>query len=301
PIEKISIFKDLSYFKRLKFRTLKPGSSVSPLAVLATASDEPDYGHDIGLFEDVDTDYGKTYGFGNLPFGDNRFEFNTQAAFHMGFYHESGIVYKAAPFVKRTFSEYRIYQYKTLARYAFQTGHPYWGYRFAGWGLHHVQDLTQPFHSTLTPGIGTPRLLFTNIMSILGVEFLKSAIVKRMADRHNAVEKFHFEWMDYLSRNHNENHPMILGFGDLTRDAKYGPYDEKYTIHVLSQESNDYSGEFDSAIGDFPEIIEFMDTSMRYEKSKESKDRAHVERTLIHSMSNFGAHSRNYLRAILKK
>ena len=57
----------------------------------------------------------------------------------MGFYHEAGIVYAAGGFIKRTLPEYRMNQFLSLARFAFKTGHPYWGYRFTGWGLHFVK------------------------------------------------------------------------------------------------------------------------------------------------------------------
>lgn len=43
----------------MTYRALKPKANVSPLAVLATAADEPDYGHDIGLYEDNEVEAGK--------------------------------------------------------------------------------------------------------------------------------------------------------------------------------------------------------------------------------------------------
>ncbi|MCE9499629.1 MAG: phospholipase, partial [Leptospira sp.] len=79
PPKDITVFKDISFISRLNFRTLKLNSQVSPVAVLATASDEPDYGHDIGLFTDNGTEYGKVYSFGEQPFGDKRFEYGSQA------------------------------------------------------------------------------------------------------------------------------------------------------------------------------------------------------------------------------
>ncbi|MBK9500535.1 MAG: phospholipase [Leptospiraceae bacterium] len=202
PIEKISVYKDISFFNRMTYRALKPKANVSPLAVLATAADEPDYGHDIGLYEDneveagkgVITEQGKIYGFGQQPFGDKRFEYGSQAPFHMGFYHEAGIVYAAGGFIKRTLPEYRMNQYLSLARFAFKTGHPYWGYRFTGWGLHFVQDLTQPYHTTLIPGVGAPRMLLINIISKFGLDGAKNGMIKRVADRHTAIEHYQFEW-----------------------------------------------------------------------------------------------------------
>ena len=91
------------------FLQLRAGDAVAPLDVIATATDEPDYGMDIGLWEDNGTAYGKAYGFGKQPFGNPALEFASQAPFHMGFFHEHPIVYKAAGFLQRTYPEYRIH------------------------------------------------------------------------------------------------------------------------------------------------------------------------------------------------
>ena len=66
---------------------LEAGARVSPAQVVASASDEPDFGIDIGLFEDNDTTFGVRYGFGVQPFGNPNLPYSSQAPFHMGFYH----------------------------------------------------------------------------------------------------------------------------------------------------------------------------------------------------------------------
>ncbi|MBI3544398.1 MAG: hypothetical protein HY075_14090, partial [Deltaproteobacteria bacterium] len=48
--------------------------------------------------------------------------------------------------------------YAELAVGAFQAGRPYWGYRFLAWSLHYAQDATQPWHTTLVPGLSFLRL-----------------------------------------------------------------------------------------------------------------------------------------------
>ena len=84
-------------------------ASNAPLAVVATAADEPDYGLDINLWEDSPSDWGKVYGFGNLPFGNPALNYSTQAPFHMGFFHEAKVIYLAAPFIKKTFPLLRVH------------------------------------------------------------------------------------------------------------------------------------------------------------------------------------------------
>jgi len=48
---------------------------------------------------------------------------------------------------------YRAGLYAQLAVGALSTGHPYWGFRFLAWSLHYIQDLSQPWHTILLPGL----------------------------------------------------------------------------------------------------------------------------------------------------
>ena len=152
-----------------RFVGLKAGDQVTPLSVIASASNEPDYGMDINLWADSPSDWGKVYGFGALPFGNPALYFSTQAPFHMGFYHEDRIIYMAAPFIKKTFPLLRAHQYSSLAALAFRTGHAYWGWRFTGLALHYVQDLTQPYHASLAPGNSSLKLIGINLLALAGL------------------------------------------------------------------------------------------------------------------------------------
>lgn len=172
------------------FVALRDGEAVSPLAVVASASDEPDYGLDIGVWEDNGTEHGRAYGLGRQPFGNPALDFGTQAPFHMGFYYESGIVYAAAGFLKRTYPEYRIHLYRTLALHAFRAGHEYWGWRFAGWAMHYIQDLAQPYHARVLPGVSTVRMLWINALDIAGWPDAKNRAITLVSNRHLALENF---------------------------------------------------------------------------------------------------------------
>ncbi len=172
------------------FVALREAEAVSPLAVVSTASDEPDYGLDIGVWEDNDTAHGASYGFGKQPFGNPALDFGTQAPFHMGFYDESRIIYAAAGFLKRTYPEYRIHLYRTLALHAFRTGHDYWGWRFAGWAMHYIQDLAQPYHARVLPGVSTLRMLWINALDIAGWPDAKNRAITLVSNRHLALENF---------------------------------------------------------------------------------------------------------------
>ncbi|HSX70680.1 MAG TPA: phospholipase, partial [Pseudomonas sp.] len=140
--EDVLVFHKVGPWTHWRYLALKNGEQVSALQVLASAADEPDYGHDINLFSDNPGAAGQRYNFGPQPFGDARFEYSSQAPFHIGYYHESALIFAAAPYLGQTLPHWRVYQYSGLARLAFASGHPYWGYRFLGWAMHYLQDLT---------------------------------------------------------------------------------------------------------------------------------------------------------------
>lgn len=167
---------------------LKPGEVVTAKSVLLTAADEPDLGLDVGLFADSNTKFSPKYHFGNLPFGDPRVSFASQAPFHYGAYHESKIVYFLNPASRESYSALRIKQYRDLAKFAFATGHDYWGWRFLGLGLHYIQDITQPYHAKFFPGFSVSSMLFLYGLSIVGYKTLLTNKVSVLANRHFLVE-----------------------------------------------------------------------------------------------------------------
>lgn len=190
PVTQLTFLKDTSTWSKTKMVALSPGELVPPLAVLATASDEPDLGLDVGLFADNGTECGLAYGFGRQPFGNPNLDYGSQAPFHMGFYHEGRIAYFFAGFLKETYPEWRVHLYKTLSRFAFEAGHPYWGWRFAGWGLHYIGDLCQPYHSTVLPRVSTFRAIWASGLSSIGIGRPKAKLIQLVSNRHLAFEKF---------------------------------------------------------------------------------------------------------------
>ncbi len=176
--------------KKQTFLALREGEPVPVVDVLASASDEPDYGLDIGLWEDNGTAQGKRYAMGKQPFGNPALEFASQAPMHMGFFHEAGIIYLAAPFLKRTYPEYRVHLYATLSRFALRNGHPYWGWRFGGWAMHYLQDLTQPYHARVLPGVGVPTMLWVNTIDLVGIGAPKRDAITLVSNRHLALENY---------------------------------------------------------------------------------------------------------------
>lgn len=169
---------------------LVAGESLPALDVLATASDEPDYGLDIGLYANNAGPLGALYGFGEQPFGNPALSYGSQAPFHMAFQHEDPVIALAAPFSRRSQAAYRELQYTSLSRYAFEHGHAYWGWRFAGLALHYVQDLAQPYHARMIPGQGT---LGTLVLNVFGSEADRNGALMLLSNRHLVLENYAYE------------------------------------------------------------------------------------------------------------
>lgn len=293
----VMVEQTLSPWNRQRFIVIAEHEKVAPLAVLASAADEPDYGHDINLFSDNPGNVGAIYGFGPQPFGDARFQYSSQAPFHMGFFHESAVVYAAAGFLERSWPDWRAYQYLGLARLAFASGHRYWGYRFLGWGLHHIQDLTQPYHAKPLPGVDLANLLLLEGKAIAGFAEDKQASIERVATRHMEVEKYQSTWLRRVLRT-GQPHPMLAAYADVTQDKSYPPYSVDYLREVVSAEAVNDSAAFDEAIGQWLETAPVSgDFSSGNQLQREDFDHPALNQQLLKLLGHFGAHSRIYVSA----
>ncbi|HSV89151.1 MAG TPA: hypothetical protein VLH61_10970 [Bacteroidales bacterium] len=208
---------------RATYLALNEGEMVAPLLVLSSATNEPDYGMDLGLFEDNNTWWGDLYGFGAQTFGNPNLEYGTQAPFHMGFYHEAGIVFAAAPFLRRTFVEYRIHLYQTLAEYAFSRNQHYWGYRFMGWAMHYIGDLSVPYHASVLPGVSALRMIWINLKAMLGFPRSRDNAVQLVSNRHAVYEHFQYLVMREAFETGNKSHPLLLALAEPVEKIAYTP------------------------------------------------------------------------------
>ncbi|HRP68117.1 MAG TPA: phospholipase [Turneriella sp.] len=294
-----SMFGDKDIKDKYALYDIRNGQSVDALEVLATAGDEPDFGMDINLFVDNEGPLGKDYGFGTQSFGNPKLYFGTQAPFHIGYYHESWIIFKAGSFLKRTYPKYRVHQYLTLARFAFKTGHPYWGYRFLGWGLHYIGDLTQPYHARVLPNNSTLRMLWINIKAMLGFEASKIAAIEDVSDRHLTLERYHFSVLRDAYVKHNLNHPFIQSVKVTQKDAGYGAYNADYIENVLTQESYGISDELDTLIDKSNLLKGFVDGKVTAEVNAPALKE--LDALIATHMQGIGAHVRNYVRAGIMK
>jgi len=290
----VSIFGEKDLKRDYVFYDIRKGDMVSPLEVLSTAGDEPDFGLDINLFNDNGEPIGKDYGFGTQSFGDPKLYYGTQAPFHIGYYHESGIIFLAAGFLKRTYPRYRVHQFTSLARYAFKTGHPYWGYRFLGWGLHYVGDLTQPYHARVLPTYGTMGMLWINIKAMMGFDKAKLEAIDRISSRHTTLERYHLTVISEAYAKKNMQHPFILSLKVVDKDKTYGVFSDQYLVDVLAKESYNFSDRFDTLIDEANLLKGFSDGNKLPELNQKALDE--LDSIIAQRFEGVGSHIRNYIR-----
>ncbi len=293
------------------FVALRPGERVPAIDVVASATDEPDYGLDYGLWENSGTAYGATYGFGKQPFGNPSVEFSSQGPFHLGYFHEAAIVYKAAPFLQRAYPEYRIHLWQSLAAFALRRGHDYWAWRFTGWGMHYLQDLTQPYHARVLPGVGVTRMLWINTLDIAGLHGARNDAVQLVTNRHFALENFERRWMRAAYANPGAVDVGIDALRDAKLDASVAPYDDDWPRKVVSQRAHDAADAIDAALVQWLQPKYVSDPAYVFGVTQTGVDihaelgasapaaRESLKRAIAPLLGNLGTTSRAFARSVI--
>lgn len=294
-----------------RFVALQPGEPVAPLAVLASACDEPDYGHDLNLFDDNPRSPSEpSYGFGKQPFGNPAVAIGSQAPFHMGFFHQGGLFNTLAPSFTRTFTELRVQQYGGLAQLAWQTGHDYWGWRFAGLALHHVQDLTQPYHASAAPGATLGHMMWVNLKAQLGAPADRQGLVVLQSNRHFVLENFQTRWIMENARLRRDG-PLEQALRDLALDGRYPAWSTSYVREVVAAEAFMAGPRTDAAVvvGAPAKFVTDPNFDFAANEAQLGPELARgmqgqrdaLQARIADLLGNFGAHSRNALRGLLRQ
>ncbi len=306
----VAVFTSLNNYNTMTFVEVKSGELVTPIEVLVSANDDPDNGLDIGLFEDSNTEAGKLYGFGKQAFGNPALEYSSQAPFHMGFYHESSVLFTLAPFLRDTFPDYRVHMYKALSEYAFRTGHDYWGWRFMGWGMHYIGDIAQSYHSTLQPGVSTVSSIWTNAKDIMGFPQAKIDAIQLLSNRHLVLEKF----QEIITKQAYENNDFSsVLFKALEQETPVIEYTDSTFVEVFAKKSHEKSDKLADYLERWvPELL-VSDPSFEVDGSKDLDMIVDMIRAkhgeegitkmidlLAEFMLDHNANTRSYVRSILR-
>jgi len=305
----VSILSDVSDLAVFDFEVLAEGETVGPLDVVTTASNEPDYGLDIGLFTDNGTDFGQYYGFGVQPFGNPNLDYGSQAPFHMGLYHESPIIYLFASFLKESYPEYRIHLFKSLSEFAFSHGQDYWGWRFMGWGMHYLGDLSMPYHTTALPGYSAFRMIIVDLLDMLGWHTPKNDAVQLSSNRHVALETFEGIILVNATLSNDTQDTTLAA---LLKSRTIPAYSDSIPRDKLSKVSHDLCGEMDRTLAKYMPYhyvsdpsVELGDVPQRYEiidmiEAEHGKCAVEeIEQLQAESMTAFAIYGRSYVAAIL--
>ncbi|MBB2204712.1 phospholipase C/P1 nuclease family protein [Gluconacetobacter takamatsuzukensis] len=248
PWSSASVLRTLEDTDPHSLERVAEGDMVRVADVVATATNEPDFGLDIDLWQDNGAAQGARYGFGVQPFGNPHLSYGTQAPFHMGFYHESAIVYRTAGYLQRTYPEARIHLFMTLSRFAFAQGHPYWGWRFAGWAVHYVQDLGQPYHVRVLPGVSAASMVWIGVLDRLGVHGPQVAAVIRVTNRHVVLENYQYRRMSAAYRAHDMDDPLLMALRDTSDDVSLRRFASSSVREVISAQSAAVAGVLDAQL-----------------------------------------------------
>ena len=278
PASAVSTVTDAAATAGLHFVALKPAEMVSPLTVIASATDEPDFGLDVLLWQDSPSDWGRMYGLGNIPFGDPTQAMASQEPFHMSLQQESHLTYMALPALRHTYLLLRHYQFSTLAALAFRTGHPYWGWRFTGLALHYLQDLVQPFRASLTQGDNGLRLWSTSLLFTLGITGPRTEYMNQLERRVREFETRQSGLLQAQSSSKPDSPPLQALHGTES-DRSYPDWNDHYLRDIVAPQSGQLCPALSAALQ--PEGPGF-------------------DTIVLELLANFGAHCRNAVRGILR-
>jgi hypothetical protein len=211
--------------------------------------------------------------------------------------------------MKQTYIDYRIFLYKSLSEFAFRQGHPYWGWRFMGWGMHYVGDVSMPYHSKPLPGVSTSRMLWINLKSILGAAKARENAIQRVSNRHTVFEEFQGQELRRATRERNATHPFMLSLKD---PLPGGNFTREFLTGTASGESAGVSGKVDKALkqnipyrfvsdpaleaSQLPDLDKLLEV-IRAEKG--DKAVSELTATIAGRMKSFAMQIRTYMDSIL--
>ena len=201
--------------KTAKFK--KPGETTTAMEVLINYSDEPDWGMDQDLYFSKDQKYLGGY---KGP--------TSQAWRHMYLprwnplhpyitLHYPLKTLGVAPDRARVMADW--------SKLAFEAKDPYWGFRFLAWSLHYVQDMGQPFHSSLFP-----TLKFLDYKALFDKGFAES--VKNTTQR---LANYHYTYEFYIDHQiQNDLSPSSMGLN--FRQSLIENSETENSVRILSPE-----------------------------------------------------------------
>jgi hypothetical protein len=231
------------------------GSLVSPLDVIATYVNEPDWGMDQGIC----AAYPGTCSPDLKFMGAFEKGLPSQAFRHM--YWPTGYIKIFKKFLPIPLHEdkpigeapQRCQLFFDMSVRAARSGHPYWAARFLAWSMHYAQDVTQPFHAAQLPSkhlMGTTHLIPS-----------MAKTVKKLSYYHLAFEGYIAALLDGAQGQAIEQRlrQSISGVSDLKQTTAAGVA-QAAAAHSVSESFAKRTGE--AAMKFFPPIPDLDHTDI---------------------------------------
>lgn len=292
------------------FKFIPVTAAVRMADVIATASMQPDFGLDTFLYENSGTTFGKLYGFGIQPMGNPALPFQSQVLFHMSAYHEDVRIASLIPRLKENYPEYRAFLYLNLSRFAAETNHLYWSAVFLGWGLHYLQDMTQPYHTSIAYGLDTDVVLnaLFEMANNNYVPYTNLGIIQ--TNRHVILENLTKTIVTSAADNGLYKNILVHALVDNHADKQVPPYDLN-SLYLRNQVSNLYpanSPDFPGVLQDTipsnyinsPEFHadEIKNFNPLFLQEMSQVQRLEFSQTIAHSLEWYGVYTRACVLAI---
>jgi hypothetical protein len=177
--------------------------------------------------------------------------------------------------------------------------------------LHYLQDLTQPYHASLAPGDSLVKLLGANALAMLGMAGMKDDMIVLLSNRHLALEKYQTELLKNAAAQKQDT-AIEKALRNTDKDRSYPEWNDRYLRDVVTVQSASFGPRIAQVlVASMPPSL-VSDPSFDFGVKEDSinvtqelakrdpADRARLDAAIAELLGNFGAHSRNAVRGILK-
>lgn len=213
--EKIKIRKEYAFEPRLGEI---PGKPIPLIEVLATYSDEPDWGMDRELFHEEQ--YPELYGLDIAVMGGKD---GTASQFfrhaHLPLDLLSPVLSLKAPYAFSSMGDAngRGALFVKLSQLAAKNNSPYWAARFLSCSLHYISDVSQPFHTSQVP---TKQYLWMAFPTILTGKFI-GTVIRIISYYHWAYERTIGGILTEKIGTQSQREIFIQALTDNSEDSQY--------------------------------------------------------------------------------
>ena len=168
-----------------------------------------------------------------------------------------------------------------------------------GWGLHYIGDLSQPYHTTTFPGIGTFALLWKEITG------KRKEITQLASNRHLAIEKFQQELMRAAYVMKDDGNPTFVA---LRSEESPSEFDDS-SVKKIAKISNSMADELDKFIERHLPPKLTSDPTFEFLGSKESeqllqiigeKGTEELTQQIQKMLAIFSGYAKSYVTSILQ-